>query len=195
MLKAACLTCRKFHQIITSNKILFNRLHSSPTKWRPGPNYDLSEDRLSVIKRGQSGVYDCSALGPSLLPGWSAEWQVRASVGASCMMIGVAPKTINQTTSANFRICGWYMYLSDCSRYSQNNTFSSFWTGCKIKRGDLIKVRLDLTKSGNGELFFSWGTKDFELAYGNLPTDQPLYLTALMALEFDTVQLVKQNKQ
>eukprot|EP01089_Gocevia_fonbrunei_P022251 TRINITY_DN8931_c0_g1_i6.p1 TRINITY_DN8931_c0_g1~~TRINITY_DN8931_c0_g1_i6.p1 ORF type:complete len:160 (-),score=12.32 TRINITY_DN8931_c0_g1_i6:1-480(-) len=112
------LTCKTFYNAINSSEALKKKMLESPHIWREGPNYELSVDKRTLIKKGRSGLYDCTGLGPWVEPGSVAKWHIKmakCNVYGQHIMVGVAKEDIDQSKIGNYSTNGWYFYANSSS--------------------------------------------------------------------------------
>jgi hypothetical protein len=134
-------------------------VYSTPAqlKWKEGPNYTVSSDGRQATKTAPDGDW-CATPIMELGDEELIEWGVRTK---GYVMIGVAPATINQTTTVNYDVSGWYIYANNGSLYSPGSPSVSYATA-----GTLIVVKLNRSL---GQISFSVDGIDKGVAYSSLP--------------------------
>jgi hypothetical protein len=113
----------------------------------PSPRGVLSEEALVFTKNRVAKHhkhFNCGVLGTA---GWTQgvhKWTVVLRAKCSCLMIGVAPSTLN-LTGRNYDNCGFYLYSANGALYGQGGTSRRSYSpsgGCSSD-GTRISVRLD----------------------------------------------------
>ena len=167
---------QKFGQIFNeeNNELKF--------KFKPGNNYNTSNNSLVALKVGNSG-WNCVIVGDKEIPKDKiSKWKIKinkdkTNVSNMDILIGIGPKNFKGTL---YQEC-WSIYSNSNGSMVRlqlkDNQLNYNNHKEKLKEGDIIQVIVD-RKEGN--LSFALNDIDFGIACSTIPKEDVLYPTVVL---------------
>ena len=112
-----------------------------------GPNYVLSQDNRTVTKSSED-AWNVNAIGNEVIPMGTItiiNFKIEKT-SVSNIMIGIAPKTIDQNLVTGYVKCGWYYYSNNGGLYCQAPLSYSnfkFRDDSELPEGTIITLIVD----------------------------------------------------
>jgi len=107
--------------------------------------HQLSNNNLTVTKTSGGISWNGGVLGTVPNP---KNFKVRIlNRGVGNVMVGLAPRNKFNVNSANYNICGWYLYIQNGTLHSQQGDKSRLYSNSGIQNGSIIEVLYDEIKN------------------------------------------------
>ena len=131
-----------------------------------GPNYVLSEDKKTITKYGDN-AFNANAIGSEIIPLGTItiiNFKIEKTTN-SYIMIGIAPKTMDQKLINACSQCGWYYYAYNGTLYCQPPLSYSdfkFRDDSKLPEGTIITLIVD---TNIGKISYKINDSQIKTAY------------------------------
>ena len=152
-------------------------------KFKPGNNYNISNNGLIATKNNGGDNWNCVIVGDKEIPKDKiSKWKIKINKyktkakNNSDIMIGLGPKIIK----GNIYDDCWSIFSSYKSKvelYMKNKNINYNNHNEDFKEGDIIEVNVDRIK---GNLSFAINDINYGLACSTIPKDDPLYPTVIL---------------
>lgn len=184
-----------------SDEVKVKTLSWENFSWRACPEhvkanlrYSVDPEHPKVVTKVGTSDY-CTAVGEMPLfenkrVSWSIRIQRSSTNNGNGILVGIAPRDVNQNNGFNFKECGWYLNCLDstlCSGPPHSYKYKEYGprvgTGKYVHTGSTVSVVVDMLR---GDISYVLNDVDLGVAYEGIPLDRPLVPCVLLMFSGDS---------
>ena len=172
---------------------MFNETFNLEFKFKPGNNYEITNNGLLATKNSGGNNFNCAIIGDKEIPkNKTSKWKIKMnkiknpSFGID-VLIGIGPSKFKEKDFYNECWCILTGSQNKVGLKIKGKTLDYNNHKEKLKEGDIIEVIVD---RGKGNLSFAVNDINFGIACSNIPKDEELYPTIILYEQGQNIEIV-----